>query len=182
MILAGFALLGVVILGGVLLWLTQRDAGGSEGLANTMREAGCTFRSPPIQGRDHVRDGTEVNYNSLPGTSGDHYAQPAIFNAYDAEVEQQRLVHNLEHGGIAIQWGPRVPDATVNEIRQFYLDDPNGLVIAPFSRLGNKVALTAWGHLATCTEFNEGAYAAFRDEYRAKGPEPFQLEDLAPGS
>jgi hypothetical protein len=175
------ALLGVVILGGVVLWLTQRDGGGSEGLAATMREAGCTFRSPPLQGEDHVPDGTRVEYNSLPGTSGDHYAQPAIFSAYDDQVEQARLVHNLEHGGIVIQWGPRVPRAEIQEIREFYLDDANGMVIAPFSRLGNKIAITAWGHLATCTAFDEAAFAEFRDEYRAKGPEPFELEDLAPG-
>jgi Protein of unknown function (DUF3105) len=76
----------------------------------------------------------------------------------------------------------RLPASTVNELRDFYRSSPNGIILAPLPRLGDKIALTAWTHLATCTEFDEGAYEKVRDAYRAKGPEPFRLQDLAPGS
>lgn len=180
--LAGFALLGVLILGGVVLWLTQRDSGDSQAVAETMRAAGCTYQTFESEGREHVRDGTRVSYNSSPPTSGNHYAVPVIWNAYDAPVEQARAVHNLEHGGIVIQYGDEVPEATVNELREFYQSDPNGLLLAPLPGLNNQIALTAWTHLAKCRTFNEGAFEEFRDEFRAKGPEPRRPSDLAPGT
>jgi hypothetical protein len=180
--LAGFALLGVLILGGVLLWLSQRDNADPQAVAETMRAAGCTFQTSASEGRDHVQDGARVSYKTSPPTSGDHYAVPVIWNAYDAPVEQPRVVHNLEHGGIVIQYGDDVPEATVNELQAFYQSDPNGLILAPLPSLKAQIAVTAWTHLAKCRTFDEGAFEAFRDEFRAKGPEPRRPSDLAPGT
>jgi hypothetical protein len=180
-----FAATGLAILAGLLLWLGLKgddDGGSSKTLAKTMRDAGCTFRSFKAPERnEHVQDGTKIKYKSFPPTFGKHYGTPAVFNAYDVPLEQERLVHNLEHGGVVIQYGKDVPEATVAEVSEFYQSDPNGLIVAPLSRLNDKIALTAWEHLATCTRFDEDAFAAFRDEYRAKGPEPRRIEDLAPG-
>jgi Protein of unknown function (DUF3105) len=181
-ILAGIALLGILALGGVLLLISQRDSGGSEGVAETMIAAGCTYQTPAEQGRDHVQDGTRVKYNSSPPTSGNHYAVPVVWGSYDAPVEQARAVHNLEHGGIVIQYGDEVPPATVDELRAFYQDDPNGLLLAPLPSLNDQIAVTAWTQLAKCTQFDRDAFEEFRDEFRAKGPEPRRVSDLAPGT
>jgi hypothetical protein len=181
-ILGGSALLGILILGGVLLWLSQRDSGGSEAVAETMRAAGCTYQTSESEGREHVPDGEDVKYKTSPPTSGNHYAIPVVWNAYDSPVEPERVVHNLEHGGIVIQYGKDVPESTVNELREFYMSDPNGLVLAPLPSLNNQIAVTAWTHLAKCRTFDQGAFEAFRDEFRAKGPEPRRPSDLAPGT
>src|SRR3989344_1710779 len=54
-------------------------------------------------GRDHIPVGAlRPEYNSNPPTSGSHYAVPADWGAYDSEVPDEQLVHNLEHGGIGI--------------------------------------------------------------------------------
>jgi Protein of unknown function (DUF3105) len=181
-LLAGFALLGVLLLGGVVLFLSLRDDTASGDAAETMRAAGCTYQTAASEGRDHVRDGTNVRYRTSPPTSGDHYAVPVTWSAYDDPIEQARAVHNLEHGGIVIQYGRSVPEETVNELRDFYQSDPNGLVLAPLPSLGNQIALTAWTQLAKCRNFNEGAFEKFRDQFRAKGPEPRRISDLAPGT
>jgi hypothetical protein len=165
-----------------LLLISQRDSGDAGSVAETMRAAGCTFRTAPSEGRDHVRDGTQVKYKTFPPTSGNHYSVPVVWGAYDAPVEQARAVHNLEHGGIVVQYGDDVPQATVAELQEFYADDPNGLLLSPLPRLNDKVALTAWTHLATCTQFDRGAFETFRDEFRARGPEPRRVSDLAPGT
>ena len=75
-----------------------------------------------------------------------------------------------------------MPQATVDELREEYQSDPNGLVLAPLPSLGNQIAFTAWTHLAKCTTFNRDAFETFRDAFRAKGPEPRRVSDLAPGS
>jgi hypothetical protein len=176
-----FAASGIVILGGLLLLLGLTGGADDKGLADKMRGADCTYRTSKSEGDSHVPDGKKVKYRSSPPVSGDHYAQPAIWNAYDQPLEQERVVHNLEHGGIAIQYGSKVPASTVNELREFYLDDPNGLILAPMPSLNDKIALTAWTRLSTCTQFDEGAFGEFRDAFRAKGPEPRRVEDLQPG-
>jgi Protein of unknown function (DUF3105) len=180
--LAGFALLGVLALGGVLLLISQRDTADAASVAETMRNAGCTWQTAASEGRDHVPDGTRVRYKTVPPTSGDHYAVPVTWAAYDEPIEQSRAVHNLEHGGIVIQYGRRIPPETVNELRAFYQSDPNGLLLAPLPSLGNQIALTAWTHVARCRTFDEGAFEKFRDEFRAKGPEARRISDLAPGT
>jgi hypothetical protein len=182
MILAAIALVGLVMLAGVLIWLSQRGGGDSQEVADKMRAAGCTYQTTAAEGREHVRDGAKVNYKTSPPTSGNHYAVPVVWSAYDAPVEPERVVHNLEHGGIVIEYGEDVPQATVDELREEYQSDPNGLVLAPLPRLGNQIAFIAWTHLAKCPTFDKDAFETFRDAFRAKGPEPRRVSDLAPGS
>jgi hypothetical protein len=58
-------------------------------------------------------------------------------------VPQIVLVHNLEHGGIVVQYGKDVPAATVAQIRRWYLKDTSGLVVAPLPQLAAKIVLGA---------------------------------------
>ncbi len=178
-----FAVSGLLILGVVLGWMALGGNGSSSDPSSAMTAAGCMFQTYPNQGRKHFAAPNQpFKYNSFPPTSGTHDPTPAIFNAYEDSISQRKLVHNLEHGGIVIQYGSDVPASTVNELRDFYQSSPNGMVLAPLPRLGDKIALTAWTPLSTSTEFDEGAFEKVRDAYRAKGPEPFRLQDLAPGS
>ena len=93
-----------------------------------------------------------------------------------------RGVHNLEHGGIVVQWGSKVAPATVEQLRSFWQESPNGMLMAPLPKLGGKIALTAWTNLATCSAFDETGFKAFRDAYRGKGPERFPVSQLTPGT
>jgi hypothetical protein len=76
----------------------------------------------------------------------------------------------------------RLPASTVNELRDFYRSSPNGIILAPLPRLGDKIALTAWTHLATCTEFDEGAYerSATRTARRAPSRSGCRISRRAP--
>ena len=47
---------------------------------------------------------TFAGYNSIPPTSGTHWAVPAEWGIYDEPVPNERQVHNLEHGGVMIQY------------------------------------------------------------------------------
>ena len=153
-------------------------------LAATMTAAGCTLHTYPSVGRGHITTldpKPPLKYNSFPPTSGKHYYVPAVWGSYDAPVSEYQAIHNLEHGGIVIQYGKGVSGDTVSQVGDFYQSDPVGLLVAPLPKLGNKVALTAWTHLALCPGFDEKAFKAFRDAYRYQGPEKFPPNALQPG-
>jgi len=75
-----------------------------------------------------------------------------------------------------------VPQATVNQIRQWYASDSFGKIVAPLPALGNKVALTAWTHMLTCPGFSQQAYDDFVKAYRARGPEQISSSHLQQGT
>ena len=196
----GATLLVIAAAGGTGFALT-RGGGGSDGGV-------CKEQTFPSQGQKHVPPAKlpkGFKYNSFPPTTGPHDPQPLIFGEYTEPVPQDRLVHNQEHGGIGIQYGPDVPKDVVERLTAWYRTDARGLVLAPLSpkgqgaRLRDKIALTAWtaerenpddpqsnivkqeGHLAICSTFDEDEFTSFRDRYRAKGPELFSLDQLQPG-
>ncbi len=58
----------------------------------------------PELGRKHVDDGTKVEYNSNPPTSGDHFAEWTKAGIYKAPISDGHLLHALEHGYIIVSY------------------------------------------------------------------------------
>jgi hypothetical protein len=189
------ALGGAILIAAVAVGLLMAFRGGDNAAATGL-DGSCVRQTFPPMGRQHVdsvRSGFQ--YNSFPPTSGPHFGVPAVFNIYDQPVREIRLVHNLEHGAIVVQYGSKVPQQTVQQIAAWYSKDPLGLVVAPLPPASeikakapagyeSKIFLTAWTHLATCTTFDEGAFDHFRDDYRGPdgdAPEKFPLSALQPG-
>jgi uncharacterized protein DUF3105 len=194
LLLVAAAVLGIAVLAGGVALIAMAASGPSA--ADALRDAGCTSQTFPAQETTHITERDEdFDYNSDPPTSGPHHPTQPPFDIYSEPVEQYRLIHNLEHGGIVIQYGDDVPESQITAIRDWYLDDPNGIVVAPYPKLGAQIALGAWtadedesgqptnqrGHLAKCPRFDEEAFDAFVDEYAFRGPEAFEKEDLKPG-
>jgi hypothetical protein len=167
--LGALALAGAVA--GVVL-LTGRDA--------TDEEAACTVEDYPAEDVGHA-GGTLRESETFPLTSGSAAAEPLPWGRYERPVDQRRAVHNLYHGGVVVQYGPEVSAATAQRIRAWYQSDPDGLVLAPLTGLGGRVALTAWGELGMCRVFDEPAFSSFRDRFRFMGPERIAREAMRPG-
>ena len=184
---------GIVVLAIVLGVLFLGGEGKSE--AAVLREEGCTLETFPGQEGTHLEDpDAKPKWNSNPPTSGPHSPTPAVWGFYTEPVDLLQSVHNLEHGGIVIHVGKDVPEETVEQIRRFYDEDPNGLLVAQLPELDDKITLSAWtvreagdqtngrGYLATCTRFSERAFSTFVEEHRYQGPERFPEDSLQPGS
>jgi hypothetical protein len=190
----GIAALAVVV--GVLVL-----SGGEKDERTALGSASCTVESFPAL--PNVPDHSDVptlmtkpRWNSNPPTSGPHYGEWAVWGFYEEEVPFVKSVHNLEHGGVVIHYGPQVRRAELEKLRTFYAEDPNGLLFAPLPSNGDKITLSAWtapdaetgttdrgrGSLARCTRFDEAAFSAFLQTHRYKGPERIPPERLAPGS
>lgn len=189
---SGLAALAIVL---AVVFLT----GGDKDERTRLADAGCTLEvKPALVGEHSVEVGaSSPKWNTDPPTSGPHNEQPAVWGSYDEPVPVAQTIHNLEHGGIVIHYGDDVPAEDVEALRNFYNDDPDGLLVARLPKLGSKIALSAWttrqaatgsaedngqGFLATCSRFDKDAVSAFVDEHRFKGPERFPQESLTPGS
>jgi hypothetical protein len=163
------------------------SAGGPES------QGDCTFETFDALEATHIEELPEdYEYNSIPATSGLHNAQTAIWNLYDQPVPQINYIHNLEHGGVVVQYGSEVPADAVASLADWYGQDPRGLVVAPFPAdfeeedpaLADQIVAASWTHLLRCGSFDEGALDDFLDDYRGPqgdAPEKFELDSLQQG-
>jgi hypothetical protein len=177
--------LGAVIAVAAVAVVLVNVLGGGDDASAALADAGCTEQTYPSQGRQHVLELEEdFSYSSFPPTSGPHNPQWAIWGYYDRSVPFIASTHNLEHGGIVVQYGKDVPQETITELRAWYDEDPAGLLVAPLpgNALPDKVMLTAWTQLAICPGFDQAAFDSFRDQHRFKGPERIPIEGMQPGT
>lgn len=117
----------------------------------------------PSQGSGHVPEGTPISYNSIPPTSGNHYAtQVAPWGSYTERISDPVVVHNLEHGGTAIAYNG-LEGAEIDQLETFLNTFPPSrfgnrvkLVIHPDDRLNDgEIVLTAWERMDRLTSIVE---------------------------
>lgn len=126
------------------------------------------------QGRGHIAPGQDhVAYNTSPPTSGPHYPTTALWGLHTIPIIEEFQVHNLEHGGILVQYNS--DDPTLKEQLESLVTNqrnyPCYLAVAPYSDMDETVALTAWGVLQYLDAYDEQAITDFIEAYRNKGPE-----------
>lgn len=100
---------------------------------------------------EHIPQGQPGTYNSVPPTSGQHWAQPAApapWGIKDTNLPNEVTTHNLEHGGIVVAYNNLLP-AEVDElktiVRQLMAGGYPKVILEPYPKLTDaKVALTAW--------------------------------------
>ncbi len=207
----GWALVvGAVVVAGIVVGVVFGMSRGSSGssstnVQNAMAAAGCTLKEvkplPPKNKVNYHADSpkldSKVKWSTFPPSAGGHYGLWAVWGFYRSPVNPRQVVHNLEHGGVVLWWGPKVPAATVDQLEAFYRESPDAMFGTPISSLGNKIALTAWtgdpstyyrdgdygvGHIAVCPRFDQDAFAAFRSAFRGEGPEGIPVSSNIPGS
>ena len=139
-------------------------------------------RIPELETK-HIPEGEKVKYNSNPPTSGSHYAVAAEWGIYNIAPVDERLVHNLEHGGIVISYNPEEIKGEELEqlraqVRKLSTINPR-VILTPRQKLESAIALTAWGYLQKLDKYDPTAVKTFYDAHIARGPECQQ--GLCPG-
>ncbi len=126
----------------------------------------------PELGQDHIPDGQIVdNYNSNPPTSGSHYGAPADWGAYEVQLPDERLVHNLEHGGIWLSYRDVDDGELINQLAEIV--DHYGIktILTPRPQNDSRIAVAAWGRLLKLEEFDREQIETFIEAFINKGPE-----------
>lgn len=108
---------------------------------------GEVFRS---QGNAHVQLGSATPaYNSDPPTSGWHTGELAGWGSYDYVVPDQRLVHNMEDGGVIMWYALGSAEENEENIRRLeeVASGYRRVVIVPRENMPTPYALTSWTRL-----------------------------------
>ena len=128
----------------------------------------------PDQGAQHIADEQSfTGYSNAPPTSGPHWGASAPWGIYSEPLPNERQVHNLEHGGVMIQYNAEDQNL-ITQLRRFAQKQSNFpcfLVVAPYPDMQFTVAVTAWDVRDTMDSYDEERLQEFVDAYRNKGPE-----------
>lgn len=172
--LAGIAAATVaLVVMAVVLFTRQGGALSYEELGQVM----------PDQGRTHIAPGeSHPPYNSTPPTSGWHLANVANWGVFQQPVPNELQIHNLEHGGILLQYncGPEPAGGALDDAACKQLADElaninrryrSKVLTAPYPGMTSRIAITSWGRIMTLDQVDETKIVRYIEQYKNKGPE-----------
>ncbi|NOY83519.1 MAG: DUF3105 domain-containing protein [Nitrospirae bacterium] len=156
-----------------VLYAEEKEAASEEGPG----------QSVPTLGNQHISSlrAPHAPYNSVPPTSGPHTHNVAQWGVYRQQVPDELQVHNLEDGGVMIQYDCSGCKDLMKQleslVRSYYKkakaeEKESGgrskyqhIIVGPYKNIGNKIALTAWGKIDKFDEFDEGRIRKFIEAY-----------------
>lgn len=138
--------------------------------------------SVPSLGNRHISSirATHPPYNSKPPTSGPHTHNVAKWGVYRQPIPNELQVHNLEDGGVLIQYDCKDCKNLIKKIEKLawgYLkkakkEGKGGersryghLIVAPYPGMDTRIALTAWTKIDKLDDFDEARIKRFIEAY-----------------
>lgn len=141
-------------------------------LDQAAKTAGCKVELKlEDEGHEHLPQNSPLpNYKTNPPTSGNHVEPPyqQADGAYSEEPSELDVVHSLEHGRMAIEYSPDLPEKAQKELIGLYDTMYGATLLFPNDKLPYDVAAATWTNLIGCKTY-EGA--ATLDAIRAFGRE-----------
>ncbi|RYZ02852.1 MAG: DUF3105 domain-containing protein [Myxococcales bacterium] len=138
----------------------------------------------------HVAECSDIEYATSPPVFGDHYPAWAAYKTYDFPVPLGYLVHDLEHGAVALLYD--CPEGCADEVAeaQAFVDalpaDPRcsadvrvQVVLGPRPGLASRWAASAWGYSLNADCFDARAFGQFYAERVGHGPEDLCTQGVA---
>lgn len=124
--------------------------------------------SHPTQGNRHVPSGrAEVfPYNTNPPTSGPHYGNLARWGIHKKPIPKGLQVHNLEDGGVLVQYRCRDCPELIAKIENIVARYSKQVIAAPYPGMKPLIALTAWTRIDRLEAFDEDRIVRFIKAYR----------------
>jgi hypothetical protein len=161
----GVSAIGVAILVGALV-LVERNK------SHITTKPGTQYA---IVSRVHIPEGSPrpTNYNSNPPSSGPHYPTPANWGVYTVEQPDQRLVHNLEHGGIWISYKDPSDTKLVAELTKLAQQFQTKVILEPRAENPAPISLVSWGWVENLQTFDQQKIIDFYNAHKDQGPEFF---------
>ena len=133
----------------------------------------------PDEGRAHKPQGTPIQYQNVPPSSGTHYPIWTRPGVYAEPQETGNWVHSLEHGYIVILYNCAEPCSELAaQLTAFYESAPPSakyayqkLIIAPFAAMSRPIIAVAWNRRLELDHVDADQLMAFFRAYQDRGPE-----------
>jgi len=192
--------LGLVAAAAVPAYLDSRNDPAKKALDSfgvPAAEASCddVATDDSTGANDHVEEGTKIDYDQVPPSSGSHWGSPAFpartFYSADDRPATEQLVHNLEHGYTVLWYDGTVEGEQLDTIRDLAESAAETDAAGPGNKFiavafddsygefpeGKHVALSHWGatesHRQLCGSASGAAVQDFMDQFPASdSPEP----------
>ena len=104
-------------------------------------------------------------YNSDPPTSGPHLPYIAPWGVHTRPITAELQVHNLEDGGVLVQYSCDCPDV-VGKLQAIVRTYDKFVVLAPYPSMKSRIALTAWTRIETMQDLDAKRVSRFIESYR----------------
>lgn len=151
----GATIVGVVAAATLVGWFTYRAAADLPG------------EKLPDLGNLHIQTASDPHdaYNSDPPTSGPHLPYIAPWGVHTRPIPPELQVHNLEDGGVLVQYNCTCPEL-VDQLRGIVSRYDRFVILAPYPAMKARIALTAWTRLDRLEQFDERRVVRFVEAYR----------------
>jgi hypothetical protein len=139
----------------------------------------CLEETFSVTDNHHTTDA--VDYGTEPPVGGPHNPCWVPWTVYDHEVQTERWVHNLEHGGLAFLYN--CPEGCADEVGTldaYVRALPQGTaVMLPYAEMDARFAAVSWGARITLDCMDTDALQAFYDAHHNHSPETLTADPPA---
>lgn len=144
---------------------------------------GGVARTVPVRPHPYLAHPREPHpaYASDPPTSGPRLPYLADWGVHRLPVPPELQAHNLEHGGVLIQYNCPEPCPDLAAQLEEIARQRDFVLVAPYPRMESRIALTAWGRIETLDAFDAQRILRFveahagRDHHEAREGSSAQL-------
>ena len=162
----------VVVIGIGLVLFIQDAKDSNLAVKEDSSEVAATGQEFPNLGQTHIAPSDSHDpYNSNPPTSGSHLAQPAEWGVYSVPLQDEKAIHNLEHGGIWISYNG-IDDETKSKLEKITKYNSGSVIMSPRAANDSKIALASWTRLEKLDSYDEAKILEFIKSNKNKSPEP----------
>lgn len=133
----------------------------------TREVEGQPGRAVPVLQPDYLEHPRQPHppYNSSPPTSGPRVRELADWGLHDVPIPLELQAHNLEHGGILVQYNcPEGCPELVDKLTEIVIQHDQ-MILAPYPLMSSRIALTAWGRIDTFDELDRRRIERFITAY-----------------
>ncbi|MEA2433804.1 MAG: hypothetical protein QOG54_1261 [Actinomycetota bacterium] len=120
-----------------------------------------------------------VDYPMSPPVSGQHAPNPAPCGVQDTQIQNELMVHTLEHGAIGLLYKPDLEIDSIRSLENIVSGYDDHVFSAPYADMSTPIAIVAWAHTMRLDSVDEAAIQEFIDTFKTSGdaPEPEQVCD-----
>ena len=166
-----------------ILSLLVPGGSGNQTSSNANLNAGGPVEILDDQGRSHITPGEAGGpYLTIPPASGPHWitnpsetvptGSPARWGAYGTPLSDEAQIHNLEHGGIILNYNCAEDcSELVDQLQSVIPGQGAPFILAPYPNMSTRIAITSWRHIDQMDEFDADRLNAFIDAYLDRAPE-----------